>query len=718
MTILPIDLLFESALLLGSIAFSLGVFVLAKDPSNKLHMSYAALVFVIALWALSFFIAGVLGMRTFESIHLITNLLLAPASLFFLQVLLRPDGKFFKACAYLTLALSIIFIPLVTFGFDAYPWIRDTSHFAPVVIVFASGYLYLSESLGVVKPRGTSFREIRRGDVLRALQIRNKWLYIGGAALTMLCVMDRMPVLGRTIPAIANLLLAIYIYGLKDIVLDRDYVNLRSLLGRVLADSGTAFVLAVVFVLTTVWVTDNPLLYSLNVFLVSYLAINSASPIRSLLTAIYQKFFFQEAARVELLIQKATEELTNSFDRRSIGQVLDTFMQQTVGSPLVAFYALADDGKRFEKVLDTTIGARLPESLSVAHPLVQHWQSWRDWKPVLNSELDAEAERSTIASMTVATLLTREALARLDSTLALPLVVEKVVCGFVTLHPDAPPDPWGRSWGILSLMRPLFVRAGEALHDLDVYVSLRERERLAVLGEMSAGLAHEIRNPLGAIKGAAQVLDLPSDDPKAPFVGIIVEEVNRLNAVVTQFLNYAKPFRGESRYIDLRRLILDAIDRFERQQESQHGKAITVSFVGPETPTLAFCQSEPIGRLVANLLENAAQAIHDALNNNKAVLKNAQPKITVKLEQTNESETSLFSLSVEDNGPGIQPEHLEKVFIPFFSLSKNGTGLGLPICQRIAEAHGGRLEISSREREGTKVSFRFPSRRQIEATEV
>ncbi|MFX5494477.1 histidine kinase dimerization/phospho-acceptor domain-containing protein, partial [Acinetobacter baumannii] len=79
--------------------------------------------------------------------------------------------------------------------------------------------------------------------------------------------------------------------------------------------------------------------------------------------------------------------------------------------------------------------------------------------------------------------------------------------------------------------QPFFDRAGEALRELDVYARLRERDRLATIGEMAAGLAHEIRNPLGAIKGAAQVIDPKPGDPAEPFLKIIIEEVNRLNDV-------------------------------------------------------------------------------------------------------------------------------------------------------------------------------------------
>lgn len=706
MVVASIDLLFESALLLGAICFSVAVYVLAKDVSNKLNLSFSALAFTISLWALSFFIAGVLGLRTFESLHLITTLLLAPLSMLFMQVLFRPEGPFFLWWTRLTFLISVVLVPLVTFGLDTYAWVRDMSYFSPVLIVFALLYMYLGEALGMVNPRGGPLSHISRKDLLNAIRARNTWIYLGGVLVTLTSTMDRVPWMGSTAPAIANLFLAIYVYGLKDVVLQRAYVSTRRIFGRVLADAATALVLATVFVIMTVWVRNSILLFTLNAFLVAVLGLFSAGPLRSLFTLFYERFFFKEASRIDDLVKRAGRELSGAFDAPAIGQVVDNFLEQAIGARIQSFYALDAEGRKFEKVLDATLDTRLPRALSVAYPLILHWQKATEWKPILVSEMEAESERATMTADTVAIQLTLESLSKLESSLALPLMVERTVAGFVTLRVDSPPDPWRSSWGILTLLKPFFLRAGEALHDLDVYTSLRERERLAVLGEMSAGLAHEIRNPLGAIKGAAQVLELESGDRREPFVDIIVEEVDRLNEVVTQFLNYAKPFQGESKFVDLNALAADVIRRFERRLASS-GAALPVRIeLETNAPVAAYCQEELIGQVLTNLLDNAYSALTRVGNEVAAA---ATLRVRVGVDQT--AATNLFTIEVEDNGPGIPREHLDKVFIPFFSRSKNGTGLGLPICQRIAEAHGGRIELESQERRGTRASLRFPSRR-------
>ena len=705
-----IDLLFESALILGAVCFCLSLFVLSKDVSNKLNLSFSALTLGVALWAFSFFLAGVLEIRAFETIHILCTLLLGPLSLLFMQIHFRPEGFFFRSCTTLVFLVCALLVVPVTFGLDRTPWIRDVSYFSPVLIVFALLYLFLSEAFGIVKPRGDF--GISRKEFLKVLQVRNNWIYLGGIITTLLSTMDRVPWMGRILPALGNLFLALYFYGLKDVVLRGDYANPRRLLGRVVADSGAAFTLTAMFLVTTIWVSENRILYALNAFLVSYLALHSVAPIRSLLHVAYQKFFFQEGARIEALIKSSSAKLSGAFDAVEIGRVVDAFLREAIGAGVHSIYVMDSEGQRFEKIFDASLGQKLPRALARAYPLALHWRKAGEWKPILTSDREAESERATMTSLSVAIELTFESLLKLDSTLALPLLLDRSVAGFVTLKLDAQDSFRGSSWGTLSLLKPFFLRAGEALHDLDVYASLRERERLAVLGEMSAGLAHEIRNPLGAIKGAAQVLELESKDPRAPFVGIIIEEVNRLNKVVTQFLNYSKPLKGDSRFVDLRELARDALERFARKVKDEPLGMRLQTELAAGGPVMAYCQAELIGQILGNFLENAYNAMASG-----GASSAESPRLKVAIDSDGASPMGdLLTISVEDNGPGIPREHIDKIFIPFFSLRKDGTGLGLPICQRIAEAHGGKIEIESAENIGTRAVLRFPSRKNPESS--
>jgi len=695
-----IDLLFEAALLLAAVCFSLSLYVLSRGVGNKLNISYSALTMCVSVWAFSFFVAHVLEWRLMESVHILTTLLLPPLSLLFLDVLLRPEGEVFKWMLRLAFVGCLVLIPPVSFGLDRTPWVRDLAYYSPSLIVVANLYLFISETAGKVKPRGGwgDFSRFSTMEMRHALKRRNFWLYLGGALVTMLCVMDRVPWMGRTLPSVGLLLLALYFYFIKDAVLHQSLVSSRKVLGRLLANGTGAFVAFLAFVLMTNWVKGNNALYLINAFFAALVAVWSLDPIRSLVAYLYQYFFLKEAGRINILIQEAAREIVGAFHGQAIAAATDRFLAKALEAPLVAFYALDAEGKQFRKIHDGTLRVELPESLPASFPLAQHFSRAKRWAPALSAELERTAGRETLPSKVALLQLTLESLESLRSTLAFPLVHENTVLGFATVNLKEPPEHWDESWGSLLLLQPYFARAGEALRELDIYAQLRERDRLATVGEMAAGLAHEIRNPLGAIKGAAQLLEPLPGDPKEPFLKIIVEEVNRLNLVVTQFLNYAKPFRGEAEWADLKEIARSGTEIFAKRCAES---GIYFSLHCPDAMPLVKCQPSLLRLVLTNLLDNAFHA-HKA--NKKGQI---SPTISLRLAHTIRDERVEVSFSVEDNGPGMSPEVLDKVFIPFFTQSPQGTGLGLSICQKIAEAHAGRMEASSVPGEGTLMTLRF-----------
>ncbi len=698
-----IDLLFESALLLAAVCFALGIYVLSRGVGNKLNLAYSALTLSISTWAFSFFVANVLEWRLFESTHIIFNLLLAPLSLVFLDVLLRPEGWVFKWLKWTALCTSLLLIPLVTFGLDRTAWVRDLSLYSPALIIVANMYLFVSEAIGSVKPRGGwgEFARFASIEMRQALRRRNVWLYLGGVVVTLLSVLDRVPWMGRTLPAIGNLLLALYFYAIKDAVLHQSLVSPRRIVGRFLVNMVGALSVFGIFILITTFVKANLSLYMINAFFAASIAVATIDPVRSLANFVFQTFFFQEAKRINVLVEEASKEIAGAFQGEAIAAATAGFLSKALDGPMLSFYAIDAEGKYFRKLHDSTPEQKLPETVPPSFPLIQRWSKKKAWMPILTAELERESLRETLPSRVAATQLTTQALETLSSTLAFPLVHDQVVLGFATMSLPEPPEHWDESWGALPLLAPFFERAGEALRELDIYARLRERDRLATIGEMAAGLAHEIRNPLGAIKGAAQVLDAKPGDPSEPFLKIIVEEVNRLNDVVTQFLNYAKPFQGKPEYADLRATVREVGERFSAKAE---GAGISFRVQVPDAMPQVKCQAALLGLVLTNLLENSFRAI---TQDDAAKRGQKTPTISLRLARTIREGKTEVSLSVEDNGPGMSPEVMDKIFIPFFTQSPQGTGLGLSICQKIAEAHNGRMEASSVPGEGTLMTLRF-----------
>jgi len=231
-------------------------------------------------------------------------------------------------------------------------------------------------------------------------------------------------------------------------------------------------------------------------------------------------------------------------------------------------------------------------------------------------------------------------------------------------------------------------------HLQEAEATVRRSERLAALGQLSAGLAHEIRNPLSTIKTSAEMLALnvPSDNALAhEMAGFISSEVDRTNSLVTRFLDFARPLSVRLEQTDLIQLIDRAVSDIEK-----HSPPLDVTIYknyAPDIPPFRL-DGQLMERVVYNLLLNAAQASP------------AQGTVTVKTRQFN----STVEIAVIDRGPGIEPKHLENIFNPFFTTKPTGVGLGLAIVSKIVDEHGGRITVESEPGEGSVFRVYLPFR--------
>ena len=204
---------------------------------------------------------------------------------------------------------------------------------------------------------------------------------------------------------------------------------------------------------------------------------------------------------------------------------------------------------------------------------------------------------------------------------------------------------------------------------------LERRNRLAALGEMAAGMAHEIRNPLGGIQLYATMLDADlADRPEQrKIVGKISGGVRRLEGLVSNVLQFTREITAHRRTCDVRAAVDEAVDLTARQQTAA---GVSVTVVGPDhLPATA--DPDLIGRAVLNLVLNAIEA--------------AAGRVNVDLARRGEG----FSLTVSDDGPGIEQSVIDRLFDPFFTTKDMGTGLGLSIVHRIVDAHDGTITASN-----------------------
>lgn len=220
--------------------------------------------------------------------------------------------------------------------------------------------------------------------------------------------------------------------------------------------------------------------------------------------------------------------------------------------------------------------------------------------------------------------------------------------------------------------------------------SMVDVERRAILGQFSAGVAHEIRNPLATIKTTIQALSRKEPDPKRQkLMESVDHEIDRVNDVVQLLLDYARPREAKASKVD----ILDVVGTVKILADAvAHRHGIELVQVEHE-PVFAWADAAQVRQIVMNLVMNAIQAMEDIGG-----------QVTIRVRQ----QGLAVYVSVSDNGPGVSADHLSHLTEPFFTTKTNGTGLGLAICRQLAQANQGALRFQSVPGEGLKVTLQLP----------
>lgn len=225
---------------------------------------------------------------------------------------------------------------------------------------------------------------------------------------------------------------------------------------------------------------------------------------------------------------------------------------------------------------------------------------------------------------------------------------------------------------------------------------LRRAERLSALGELSAVLAHEIRNPLGSIRGTTEILrdDFSPGDRKYEFLEILIKETDRLNRVVEDFLTLSRPLHVERETCELMAELQDTM-MLVSGEAAKRGVRLKLS---PAVLPLVRGDREKLKQVFLNLVLNGLQATG----------RGGSVAITAVSVRAVEGKPAGVELNFADSGEGIDPAALPRIFEPFFTTKTGGTGLGLAITQKIIESHGGSIEVESTVGKGTTIRVRLP----------
>jgi len=708
-----VDARTQSALLAAIVTLALAVAMLLRKGRTRLWTAFALLNVALLVYELGDFLAGILHVAWPLRLTLAAAGFVPSAVLGFL-VEFQGDAGRATGLRRLGTAWGVVTLALALSPIALHPWVRIT--------VASAVFLQLTAAVSLLYAR------MRRA-ASRTERARLFYLWVGAAlcvGLTFGELLIRLA--GWPPPPFANVALTIYLYFLSQTIQRHRLLDLNELLGKIVVLASVGLVLAAIYGLLVRWTGGGSAgLFFFNTLVASFVILILFEPLKAKVEERVLALFFAERFQLVQALQILRTRMASVVDVRQLGQVMLDGIYETRRVTHASLYLLSDDGLGYRR-LDHRGPAPAPYiDAATARALVQSAQAGQKAQLVelverrlaeLRQLLPDEEEGRTPAERDPrAEALAEErsrlselgaAMAAMRAGVTISLVAGQRVVGFLCLLDDRVPEAFASDE--LAAMLQVGEQAAITIENSRLYERMKERDRLAALGEMAAGLAHEIRNPLGAIKGAAQYLDPASlREGDAEILQIIVEEVNRLDGVVAQFLDYSRPMSPGATEKLTPTDLNDVLSRTVKLIEGSLPPTVRLELsLEAELPRI-LGDAEQLKQVFINLALNAVQAMPDG---GRLAVRTRRPRQPLELGLSDSSPryaADQVEVRFADTGAGIPEEAKDRIFIPFYTTKSKGTGLGLAISQRIVKAHGGSIEVQSRLGEGSEFILRFPS---------
>ncbi|HCP44977.1 MAG TPA: hypothetical protein DIU15_02995 [Deltaproteobacteria bacterium] len=697
------------------IALSMAISTLIRGARDRLHQEYAFLAGVISIVFLCLFFLIMSKEEAWRYGLLASALLVAPASLqVYGQVLRRHHPPFLH------------FVPIL--------YVLAAIQIVAIAVLGANGYIVISNGILVFGGLATQVFWIHRlakklDRAVERARVTNL-LWVGSVAVLAMGIemafLDwnfwRAPEAGSRVffPPIGSMATAGYIYFLGQIILRHRLLERDEIVARIVVSIGMVVLLAGVYgvLVRLIGPRTGMVAEAVDILIASTLVLILYEPLKIAMEKYVQRSFSRERYEYGQALELTLRQLPSIIELEPLLNRLFDGALSTGRVDLASLY-LYDEARagyrlrRWEGDPEHSLLPAVPQ-----RPFIDGLLDGRSH--YLLEELEAETVGQAAAVLppwlegTVATMQS------LQTELCLPLRIGPTVIGLWNLRTR--PGSHSFSDEEVHRLTDLADLCAVLIDNSRAFERMKERDRLATLGQMAAGLAHEIRNPLGAIKGATQLLHRSGRDSDSEFLGIIVEEVNRLDGVVQEFLDYARPMKMRVDPIHPDLLIHGVVAMAEAQGLPEN---VVVEYVsGQNVPELPM-DIEKLKQVALNLLLNGIESMAkrggrlmisthvrhtDLPDSGITSLRSRAPGTgnEVRVKRGSVATPSYVEIAFDDEGEGIRPEDVRKLFIPFFTTKAEGTGLGLPICERIMRAHGGAMEIESVLGEGTRFTLRLP----------
>ncbi|MCA9647876.1 MAG: GAF domain-containing protein, partial [Myxococcales bacterium] len=479
-------------------------------------------------------------------------------------------------------------------------------------------------------------------------------------------------------------------------------LDLYEILGQLVVSTALAFSLAGIFYVFVVLVGGFNTMY-LNAVLAAIVILVLFEPLRAKVEEYIQRLFFLERVDLDKAVTSARRNLLHVLQVEEMTQVVISALESSRRATGAALFLRNPGGSDFR--LADAFGAPMPPLVdaATARPLIERLEGANsllleevegDLQRTNHAERDASSDRQVLAAA--------ELLGPLARGLCLAVRSEDgELLGILVVADERVRDAFSPDEVVL--LESLTVQMGVVIENSRVYQRLQERDRLAALGQMAAGLAHEIKNPLGAIKGAAQLLNEPVAGEQsavdAEFLGIILEEVERLDRVVGSVLDYARPSKSNLGTTDANSVVQRTLQILRADTPDSCELFANLD----EHLPLVRADAEHLRQVLMNLVKNAVQA-----GASRVELRTQPARDNRVLGEASETDVGWVELVVVDDGPGIIPKLMDKLFLPFFTTKDKGTGLGLAISQRLVQEMGGNIAAASDEA-GARFTITLPA---------
>lgn len=486
---------------------------------------------------------------------------------------------------------------------------------------------------------------------------------------------DRGLALQGALPPASSLVATAVVYMLYHALLAHRLVALQELVARMATVAASAAVLVAVHTLTLRWVelARFPLQSGFLLFLVSAVFLSVWGSAREPMTRWATRWLNPPGQALEEAVVAVADDLSRHVTAEQLALAIVGGLHASGRFDGVGVWLFAADlgayRRRASEGLERSLVALAPDRLptSLDDPA-------RGWLGVRTAGDRAPRAPGLLEA--------------LRADLVFPLRGDTTLLGWIAVREAAATD--GLSPEERVRVRDLARRAARAFANVESFRRQGEERRLAALGAMSAGLAHEIRNPLAGVKGAAQVLqDEPLDGVGREMLDVVLQETDRLERVVSEFLEFARPNRPDPGAVDLG-AIARRVARLVDAGLPDDAPTVALE-LAPDVSARA--DADQISQVLLNLVRNALDAVGD------------DGTVTIRTEAVG----ARVRVMVEDDGPGIPPDVLDHLYTPFFTTKSFGTGLGLPICKRIVDVHGGTLAVRTAPGEGTTFSVWLPA---------